>query len=233
MMRFFKMKQCLSMPANPQRYAIAFLAGMALLVSLAASSGCQAVGAATYMVAGPTKTVTVPARYTGLDDQSVAVMIAGDEYMLYRYPRAQIMLATNISGRLVEHVPGVTVVNPQTVIQFQHENPEWLTLTYSELIERMDVDRLIIVDLAEYRTHDPGDKNLWRGKIVGNVGVIERDAIDPDNFSFYASEQAMFPEDGGIGVLNSDEQTVQLALTATFAQKTVEMFYEHEKEVPR
>lgn len=197
------------------------------------SGGCAGIAAATYAVAGPTKTVVVPAQYTGLDGRTVAVMVAGDEYLLYRFPEAQIRLSSNISARIAENVDGARVVNPMTMVKFQKDNPAWMTLPYGELISKVQVERLVIIDLSEYRLHDPGDKSTWRAVVSANVGVVEAEDIDPDNFSFFTNVRATFPEDGGIGVLNSDAETVELAVTTMFAQDVAELFYQHEKEVKR
>lgn len=204
------------------------IAGASLLLA-----GCGGVAAATYVIAGPTKTVVVPAQYTGLEGRTIAVMIAGDEYMLYRFPDAQNRLAANISARIAENVDGARVVNPATVTKFQKDNPEWMTLPYGELIRKINVERLVIVDLSDYRLHDPGNSSLWRAVISGNVGVIEAEDNDPDNYAFYTNVKAHFPEDGGIGVLNSDAETVELAVSTMFSKDVAQLFYQHEKEVDR
>ena len=210
--------------------AVVLAAGAVLAAML---PGCALVGATTYAIAGPTKTVTVPAEYTGLEGKSVAVMIAGDEYLLYRYPKAQILLATNIAARIVENIDGVRMVNPQPITKFQKENPEWMTLPYGELIQRVQVDRIVLVDLGDYRLHDPGNRELWRAVIEGNIGVVEADSRDPDNYAYYKGVRATFPEDGGVGVLESDQETVELAVTTLFAQKVAKLFYTHDEEVKR
>lgn len=204
-------------------------AGLTMMVS----GGCAGVAAATYAIAGPTKTVVVPAQYTGLEGRTVAVMVAGDEYLLYRFPDAQIRLSSNVSARIAENVDGVRVINPMTISQFQKDNPAWMTLPYSELIRKVNVDRLIIIDLSEYRLNDPGDKSMWRAVVSANVGVVEAEDIDPDNYTFFKNVKATFPEDGGIGVLNSDAETVELAVSTMFSQDVAELFYQHEKEVKR
>ena len=105
-------------------------------------------------------------------------------------------------------------------------------MPYSKLIEALDVDRLIIIDLIDYRTHEPGNRHIWQGVISANVGVVERKSLDPDSFAYYQNVSAVFPEDIAVGVVNASDEQIQLGMLTLFSKNTVNLFHKHEKEVP-
>ena len=69
----------------------------------------------------------------------------------------------------------------------------------------MDVDKIVLIDLVEYRTHEPGNSYIWQGLITANIGVIDAHASDPDNFVYYNTVQVRFPEESSIGVVDADD----------------------------
>src|SRR5690606_38858230 len=126
------------------------------------------------------RTVDVAADYRGLDNQRVAVLVAANDQLLYRYPQAPSKVNQAVSAHLVQQVPGVTVTDPKQMIDFQINNPFWNAIPYSQIVQQLDVDRLVVVDLSEYRTHEPGNAHLWKGNVSGHIKVIDATAVDPD-----------------------------------------------------
>lgn len=41
---------------------------------------------------------------------------------------------------------------------------------------------MIYVDIYEFRLNPPGSRWIWEGMAAANVGVVERDSLDPDTF---------------------------------------------------
>ena len=207
----------------PRRLALPFAALLLSAVTLT-QPGCWFAATAF----GGEKTYRVDARYTGLENRSVAVLVAADEYLLFTQPRAPQLIGQAVSNEIASNVEGVTVANPRQVAAFQARNPYWSTTPYAELIEQLDVDRLVVVDLAEYRLHDPGNKHVWRGVIAAGVVVAEADRPDPDQLAFEASVRAQFPENREVGVVNADRETIELATLKLFAVEVGRLFYDHE-----
>lgn len=202
-----------------------------LLLTLVMLCGCQLLGWAAHGVSGGVTKQNVKAQYLGLENKTVAVIVAADDFTLFRYPNAAFMICRATSARISDEIPGTRVVDPKQIIKFQQDNPYWNTLLLSDLEKKLGVDRLVYVDLVEYETHEAGNQHVGQGKIVGNVGVLEADAsqrgLDPDQFAFNAAVQSLYPEKHGFGVIEADMQSLELAVVSIFSRDTVRLFRDH------
>ncbi len=177
--------------------------------------------------------VDVAGEYDGLANQRVAVMVAADGHMLHSYPDAPLHLTRTITSRIAGHVPGVTTTIPDQIAKFQEANPYWMNMRYGELAKKMGVDKIVLIDLVEYQTHEPGNAHIWQGLITANIGVIDAHAQDPDNFAYYNTVTVRFPEASDIGVIDADNETIQLGMVLLFARKGGGLFYDHQIEVDK
>ncbi len=196
-------------------------------------TGCQGLGWLGEGMGGGKKKIDVEARYLGLDNQSVAVLVSADEYILAQYPNADLSVCSAVTRKIAANVPGVTVTGPAQVMTFQQSNPYWSTLPFDELVAKLNVQRIVLIDLIEYRTHEPGNAHVWQGLVSANVGVIEADAADPDRMAINETVSAKFPENSDIGLLNTDDQTVELGMLQLFARDASGLFYDHQIEVDK
>lgn len=211
-------------PASIRRATLHLL----MLPLIALTVGCGAVGWFAQGVAGGERTYQVDAQYLGLQNRKTAVMVAADEYTLFQAPGSPLRVSRAVSARIAENVPGAQLVTPQDVIEFQRDNPYWSAVPYSDLIAKLGVERLVVIDLIEYRTHEPGNPHILQGMITGQVGVVEADSEDPDRPVFATTVRAQFPADSAIGLVNSDVETVELGMLVTFARDAAGLFYDHE-----
>jgi hypothetical protein len=198
-----------------------------LLLAISAMPGCSLVGFGAQVFDGET-TRQVDARYTNLTGQRVAVLVAASDNTLFQHPQARQVITKTISRRLAENVKNISLMNPEQVIDYQVANPYWHTLPYSDVLEKLEVDRIVLVDLVDYRTHEPGNDHVYRGLISANVGVLEADAVEPDNFAFRRQVRVQYPTDSKVGVVNADEQTIELATVKRFTDQAAGLFYNHE-----
>ncbi len=211
-----------------------FVAKVALLVVSLALAGCQAIGWAAHGMSGGVTKQQVKAQYLGLQNKTIAVVVAADDFTLFRYPEAPFKTCRAISARISDEIPGARVVDPRQIVRFQKDNPYWNTLLLSDLLKRLGVERLVYVDLVEYETHEAGNQHVGQGKIVANVNVLESDAasrgLDPDQFAFSAAVQSLYPEEHGFGVIEADMQSLELAIVSVFSRDTVRLFRDHTRE---
>lgn len=212
-------------PLHAVRIALArFALTLLLLTVMLSQSGCWLAATAF----GGEKTYKVPAQYRGLEDRKVAVLVAADEYLLFTHPRVPQLVIQAVSRELAAHVEGVRVVNPRRVASFQQQNPYWSTTPYTKLIEQLDVDRLVVIDVGEYRLHEPGNKHVWRGVISASVSGAEAERGDPDQLAFSTQVRALFPEDRELGIVNADREQVEFATLKLFARNVGRVFHDHE-----
>ncbi len=206
---------------------------MALLLLVLLAGSLPACNVAAWFAHGAAggrgkKKVKVEAQYRDLAGKKVAVLVAADEYIQGRYPSSVLAVSRAVSARIVGNLPDTTIVPPQDLIEFQKKNPYWITVMPGELIRKLDVERLIIIDLIEYRTHEPGNAWVWQGMIAGEINVMEAESEDPDNPSFSTTVRAQYPEEGELGLVNSDNETVELGMLVLFARDAAGLFYDHE-----
>jgi len=164
--------------------------------------------------------------YLGLANHSVAVVVIADDKTLYASPDAPRSLCQSVSSALVAALPGIRPTEPRQIEQFQRLNPYWETLPPGDLLQHLRVERLILIDVTNFSTHEPGNANVWQGTIVANVAVAEAEAKNPNNFVYRTNISAAYPEKSTLGVLNSDDQTIRLAMLQTFTRNLLARFVE-------
>lgn len=224
-------------PVLPERFdinALTWVCGrLAILMMAFSIGGCTLIGFAAHVIAGGSenKTVTVSAEYSGLDDHSVAVLVSADEYTFFEYPNSTAVACKHVSAALAAAIPGIRVIDPEQISEFQRENPYWNTLPYDQLLSRLRVDRLMHVDLIQYALHEPGNTYVWRGTVTANISIAAADTGNINQSVYNRTIEAQYPQRGPIGVVNSDHQTIQLGLLRIFTNKLVNLFQPHEEAV--
>lgn len=208
-----------------------------LVLGLACMSGCQLAGWMAHGMAGGKSKQDVKGQYAGLPNKTIAVVVAADDYTLFRYANAPFMVCRAVSARISDEITGSRVVDPRQIIKFQKDNPYWNTLLLSDLVTRLGVERMVYIDLVTYETSEAGNREVAQGKIVANVSVLEADAktrgLDPDQFAFTAVVQSLYPEEHEYGVIDADMQTIELAVVSLFSRDTVRLFRDHTIETDK
>jgi hypothetical protein len=201
---------------------------LAMLV-LAALAGCQLpgiVGAVGQNIEREKK-VEVLAKYAGLDNKRVAVMVKADMGVLYEHPTVAPNISANLAQRLFENVPGIKVLDPRTVMTFQYQRPSWGAMPLGQVAEELDVDRVVVVDIYEYRLNPPGNRWMWEAVCGAHIGVAERDGIEPDEMVDQWNVTAKFPPQEGTARDQLSQTLVQNGLLATFVRNAAWTFYDH------
>jgi hypothetical protein len=199
-------------------------AAFVLTALLTMSSGCALISYGLYVVTGGEKEVEVDAEYYGLDDQSVAVIVHADDRTLYEHADAPLRIARALSAQISDAIPTARLVDPNKVAKFQKDNPYWVP--YGDLMERFDADRLIVIDIDQYTTHDPQNTHYWRGVLSAGVSVTERDAADSEQFAYVNSLNIQYPQQP-TPLLDSDEPTIEHGMVSRFAARVAALFHDH------
>jgi hypothetical protein len=200
-----------------------------LLGAMLASAGCAAanLAAAIGNEIERNKKIEVLAAYDGLESRTVAVLVHADASTLYQFPRLYNDLLANVALRIQSNVRGVSVLAPATVFQWQYETPAWMTLPYGQIAEELGVDRVVIIDVYEFRLNPPGNQYMWEGVAAANIGVIERDGADPDAFADTFDVRVAFPTEEGVTRENASGSAIQTGLMTKFVQKCAWLFFDH------
>lgn len=201
-------------------------ATLLLLAMCLTVTGCDLGSYIVYAVSGPKKE-NVLAEYAGLKDSSFAVLVSADADTLYQSPEAPAAICTAVSRELAKNVPGAKPIAPSKMVTFQEENPYWTTIPYGQLIEKLGVDQLVIVDIVQYQIHDKGNASVFRGTAIANVSVAKRNA--QNTLAYSKVVKATHPTGSSIGMINAetDEQSFRLALLSNLTTTIGHLFYDY------
>jgi hypothetical protein len=175
------------------------------------------------------KLIEVPAQYPDLVNRTVAIVVEADLSLHYQHPGVVANVMAGVWGRLVRDVPGIKVRSPKEVLAWQYSTPQWFALPYGEWAEQLDVDRVVHIEIYEYRLHPPGNSWIWEGACMANVSIIERDSIDPDGFaeSFHVASE--YPKVQGLGRESATEGQIEAGVLSQFIQRAAWLFHLHEE----
>lgn len=215
-----------SHPSYSVRTPLLGVLGIALISMVA---GCQIFGAAG--VVGQNiereKKVEVLAQYDGLRESTVAVLVDTDMMVMYEYPSVVANLCVNLSRRIGQNVEGIGVLSPSFVLEWQYQTPSWQSLPYGVMCEELGVDRVVWVDLFEFRLNPPGNRWQWEGAASANIGIVEIDGFDPDAFADSFDVTATFPDIAELGRESATASQIQTGLLTKFVQEAGWLFYDH------
>ena len=209
------------------------VAGLVVALAVCALlAGCSIIGFVGGMEESRRRHSTreVAAEYDGLAGKTFAVVVAADRTVQANYPEIVSRLTLNVSRRLRENAGAAGLVPAVDVLRYQAQNPEWVAKSPYELAEYFGVERLVYIDLTEYALNEPGNAYLWNGVASGSVGVIEADSVYPHEFAYIKDVTVRFPDETGMGPMQIPMETVDLALSKRFLDRTSWLFYLHEED---
>lgn len=203
--------------------------GVTIAMALA---GCSAVGGAIENYRRST-TKTVAAEYAGLEGKSFAVVIVADRTIQAEHPGLVEYLESNITQRLAQpaNTPRAgAFAPPDEVMHYLYNNPSWNSRTRVELAKGLGgAQRLVLIEINEFRLHEPGNAYEWDGVASGTVGVFEIDSARPEDYAFQRSVNVKFPDKKGYGPNELAQSAVQSALALRFIDRASWLLYTHEE----
>lgn len=208
---------------------------LACALATSAMSGCMLAGLTSVIGANieKEKEIEVLAKYRGLENRSVAVLAHTMMSTAYEYPTAIPNVVGNVANEIQQNVGGARVLDPRHCVAWMHQNPGWPTTPLADLAEELDVDRVVVIDMYEYRLNPEGNAFLWEGVAAANIGVAERDGIDPDSYAEELQVISKFPDMEGVGREQAGAREIELGLQKTFVDEISYLFYDHiEKKYP-
>lgn len=205
------------------------LTGSAILIGLLLIPGCALFHLAGGMAqnAEYQKLVEVLAEYGELENRTVAVVVNSDLATLYEHPQLSRQIAVGLSVRLQKYVPGIRVVNPDAVLAWQFNTTQWNAMPYGDIPIALGVERVVFVDLFEYRLHPRGNSLMMEGVCAASIGIIERGYIDPDSFTMVMDVTTTFPKLSNMTRDEISAQQVEFVLLSLFIRDSAWLFHSH------
>ncbi len=205
-------------------------ATLTLLIALGVAGGCNVAGYVADVVAGgESPPIHVESEYHSLANKSVAVIVNADMPVLYEFPQVQLEIAAAVNEKLADGVKGIQLVRARDVVEYQQRNIYWNTATPRELMAALDVERLVWIDVIEFRTNEPGNSIMYRGVISARVNVHEADADKPNDPAYGTIVSAAYPPDRPEGVPEADPMAIRKGALDMFSWATAGKFFDHEQ----
>lgn len=221
-------------PARPARRSSRGLPAAAALVAALAllmSGGCIAFGLVGAMGQSfeSQKLIEVAPMYRGLEGKTVAVMVNVDLDIRWNAPSLGGDIAAVVSQQILNNVEGVQVLDPRGVQAWQYRTPQWDAMAYGEVAEALNAERIVLIDVYEFRLNPPGNRYVWDGAVGATVGVIEAEGFDSDSFVDSFDVTVRFPDMEGITRDDMNETIVAQGLKSKFMTRVAWLFYKHEE----
>ncbi|MEM8757578.1 MAG: hypothetical protein AAGF47_07330 [Planctomycetota bacterium] len=207
------------------------LAGtFALAAAVSAAAGCEVIAFPFFIANEIDKqgTHTEPAQYEGLVGKSFAVLISADRGIQADYPEIVPRLSRRIAEELVANVDVAGYVPGPVILQYQYENPSWSAMAFGEVDDELGVERLVVVDLQEFRLNDPGNRYLYDGVAAASINVVEADGSTPDDVTQELFVRVTFPDAGGFGPEDFSREEIVSVLASRFVNRATWPFYDAE-----
>jgi hypothetical protein len=198
------------------------------LLAAAMLSGCQLIAFAAAS-AERTGSREVPAEYTGLSNKSFAMVVLADRVIQGEHAGLTDRVLTRSSQMIAQATDASAYIDPGTMRSWLYANPRWRVMTPSEVAEELGVQRLIYVEVIEYRLHEPGNQYLWEGSATATVSVVEADSGFPDDYAFETSVSVAFPDSTGMSPADISEAVVTSELSRRLTDRIAWLFFDHEE----
>lgn len=155
---------------------------LALVLLPLSLTGCYLFGAIVGKVVSPP---VVPAQYTGLANQSVAIIVWAGEGTLIDFPDVRIDVSGGLQAKLQQAVETKTkevigITFPQSaasVVRWQENHPDYEAMPLTEIAPKLGVARVIYVEIERLQTRSDASVELYRGSASATLKVVE---VPPD-----------------------------------------------------
>ena len=199
-----------------------------LLAAAVGTSGCGWLAGAYEKTHGR----QVLGEYKGLANRSVAIVVYSREDLINEYPSANREISEFLKVELIKAVPTIRLVDPQVVIEWQNNTLGWDRMSEQEVAQHFGVERVIWIELVEYRTKEKGIEGLVQGHIDTNVRVVETGAVDPDSPVWRKDVGVEWPPDGPVDMMRVKETDVRRHTLELYGTTLANAFADHKEFDP-
>ncbi|RMH29839.1 MAG: hypothetical protein D6692_02975 [Planctomycetota bacterium] len=215
-------------PFSTQARLFALIGGVLALLTIPGCIIGAAIGgmAESYHRTGTTK---VPAEYTGISGKSFAVVATGSRVMEADHPGLTARLLQRVNDRLIANANPSYAIPSMDLLTVLYNTPQWPAMTRGEVAEMLGVERLVVIEVIEYRLNEPGNQYVWDGLASVLVTVYESDNGLPDDPVYEKAIRVTFPDASGFMRTDLPEAAVTTELSNRLVNRIAWLFYDHEE----
>ncbi len=208
----------------------ALLAPAAALLMLAVFplAGCRLI-AAPFLAWGQEQTKPVPAEYPYLAGRKICILVWAEQFTLFEYPHVQLDVSEHVRVALEGAVQGLTVIPNRQVVDYQTRDPNWETRGPARIGARFGADRVLMIELTQYTTREPGSPHLYRGYMGANIKVYDTGSPDAEP-AYKTTLETVYPPDS-MGTYGTDDRTIRASLMRAFGAELAGKFHDRREKV--
>lgn len=189
-------------------------------------SGCRLFLPLIPWLSEPTR--DVPAEYPYLANRLACISVWADNDVLFEFPNVQYELAEHVSAAISEKV-SVAFTPNREVVDLMARTPDWDRRHPSWLGKHFGADRVILIEVMEYTTREPGATHLLRGLIHATVKVY--DPAYPNAAASYRSTIEVIEPKDEVAAYGVSENDIRRAVMESFAAEVAGKFYDRKVKV--
>jgi hypothetical protein len=184
-------------------------------------------GCGTSSTASDNKYVETPqATYSGLKGQHCAVMVWADWRTRTEYNQIQLDTARLLTGKLQEQLKAqdsgkkadavaTHFTLPASVVRYQREHPEIYTVPVTEVAPRLNVTRLVYIELEDFSAQSAESIMILKGFAKATLRIVEVADGKAKVVFEEAGITAHYPPDAPEGVMPTEKITVRTIYEGT------------------
>ncbi|MBL4591008.1 MAG: hypothetical protein JKY96_03510 [Phycisphaerales bacterium] len=171
----------------------------------------------------------VDAEYLGIPGKSFAVVCTADRLIQSDQPGLTARIIQRTNDRLIQNADPSYAIPSIDLLAVLYNTPQWPAMTRGEVATLLGVERLIVIEIIEYRLHEPGNQYIWDGAASCVVYVYESDSVIPDDPIYEKSIRVTFPDSTGYMRTEIPESAVTTELSNRLINRVSWLFYNHEE----
>ncbi len=172
---------------------------------------------------------TIEAEYEGLTDKSFVVLVTAPAVILAQYPELVQKITADVAIRVADNAGASGFVPPIKTLEYTFNRPSWPARPISAVASELGVQRVIRIEVIDYRLNDRGNSYIWDGTATASIAVVEADGSLPDDFAYQKTITVRFPDQPGFSQAEIPGPAVNSELTRRLVERASWLFYQHEE----
>ena len=164
------------------------------------------------------------ATYRGLANKRIALVVTTHPGIEFDHPLADAKIARAASRWIGQKVQRVTFVDQGKIESFQDSSILPIKNRLSEMVQRFEVDRLVLIELMRFTVVEANSVNLLRGRIVARLSVYESDRPSQERLVYQDELRLVIPPDAPISSSQTTPQAIKELMIERFAEGLAEKF---------
>lgn len=207
----------------------------AALIAAAASTLCLTGCLVPALIGGMaeshrrTGSTEYDAQYSRISGHSFAVVCSSSRMIEAEHPGIVARINQRVNDRLIQNANPSYAIPSNDLLTVLYNTPQWPAMTRADIASLLGVERLVVIEIIDYRLNEPGNQYVWNGSIAGIVSVYESDSALPNDPLFEKSITITFPDAKGFMRTDIPEAAITAELSNRFINRAAWLFYDHEE----